>query len=99
MDKRKNNGGHSTKATNPNDKRLNKAKTLLDQYIQEDFNYNSMKALLGKLYQQAIEGDTKSASLFLSYILGRPKEYKDITSNGETLNFGSIDWFKSDEAE
>ena len=78
MDKRKNNGGHSTKATNPNDKRLNKAKGLLDQYIRDDFGYDKLKKLLDSLYGQSMKGDTKSASLFLAYVLGKPKETKEI---------------------
>lgn len=75
---RKNNGGHSTKATRANDKRLNPNKRLLEQYINKDFDYNKLSALMQKLYNDAMKGDTKSAQLFLSYVLGKPKETKDI---------------------
>jgi len=54
---------------------------------------------LQKLKEGVSSGDFKFIQLFMSYRYGRPKESKDITSNGESLNFGSIDWFKSDEAE
>ena len=54
---------------------------------------------LQKLKEGVNSGDFKFIQLFMNYRYGRPKEKKDITSNGETLNFGSIDWFKSDEAE
>lgn len=54
---------------------------------------------LQKLKEGVSSGDFKFIQLFMNYRYGRPKEKKDITSNGESLNFGSIDWFKSDEAE
>ena len=54
---------------------------------------------LQKLKEGVSSGDFKFIQLFMNYRYGRPKETKDITSNGESLNFGSIDWFKSDEAE
>ena len=42
-----------------------------------------------KLYTDAIAGDVKSAALFLSYILGKPKETKDIEVK---LNKNFPDW-------
>ncbi len=54
---------------------------------------------LQKLKEGVSSGDFKFIQLFMNYRYGRPKEKKDITSNGESLNFGSIDWFKSDEDE
>ena len=79
-DGRKNNGnkGHSTKSKKVTDKRTNPNKKLLDQYIENDFDYDKLSALMKKLYQDAMQGDVKSASLFLAYILGKPKETKDI---------------------
>jgi len=32
-----------------------------------------------------LQKDTKAATLFLSYVMGKPKESIDITSNDETL--------------
>ena len=52
---------------------------------------------LQKLKEGVSSGDFKFIQLFMNYRYGRPKEKKDITSNGESLNFGSIDWFKSDD--
>lgn len=87
MDNRQNNGGHSTKATRLDDKRLNKNKSLIAQYVADDFGYAKLKVLMNKLYSDAIGGDTKSASLFLAYIEGKPIETKhvDLTSDGEQL--------------
>jgi hypothetical protein len=78
MDKRKNNGGNSTKARRPDDKRLNPAKALLEKYINEEFSYDKANKLFNKLYQDGMNGDVKSATLFLSYVLGKPKETKEI---------------------
>jgi hypothetical protein len=77
-DKRENNGGHSTKSIKVTDKRTNPNKKLLDQYIEQDFDYDKLSKLMKKLYQDALTGDVKSAALFLAYILGKPKETKDI---------------------
>ncbi len=88
-DKRANNGGHSTKAVRVTDKRTNPNKKLLEQYIEQDFDYNKLSKLMQKLYQDALGGDVKSAALFLSYILGKPKETKDIELK---LNKNFPDW-------
>lgn len=70
----KDNGGHSTKATKPNDKRLNTHKALLDQYIKEDFSYDKLNKLMTKIYDDAVAGNHKASSLFLSYVFGKPRE-------------------------
>ena len=78
MDKRKNNGGNSTKAKRANDKRLNPNKALLEEYLSNDFSLDKLTKLMNKLYNDGMTGDTKSSSLYLSYTLGKPKETKDI---------------------
>jgi len=37
-------------------------------------------------------GDYKFINLYMSYRYGKPKESKDITSNGETINIPLISW-------
>lgn len=73
-DKREGNGGHSTKAKNPNDKRLNTHKGLLDKYVKDDFSYAKLKTLMDKIYTDALAGNHKAGSLFLSYVFGKPRE-------------------------
>ncbi len=85
MDKRKENGGHSTRSNNPNDKRRNPARKMLEKYLKEEFSQDKLTTLLNKLYKDGLEKDTKAATLFLSYVMGKPKESIDITSNDETL--------------
>lgn len=91
-DKRKNNGGNSTKSVKTTDKRKSVGRDLIDKYINEDFDYERFKEMMEKLFKSGIEGDTKSSSLFLAYILGRPKETKDITTNGNDINISPIEW-------
>ena len=52
--------------------------TLLERYINEEFSYDKANKLFNKLYQDGMAGDVKSATLFLSYTLGKPKETKEI---------------------
>ena len=73
-DKRKNNGGNSTKATKASDKRLNPHKQMMERYVAEGFDYGKLTELMNTLFKAAKEGDTKAATLFLNYVIGKPKE-------------------------
>lgn len=92
-DKRKSNGGNSTKSNNPNDKRKNSNKALLNSYIDKDFDYEKLKKLMTKLYNDGLSGDTKSSTLFLNYVLGKPAEFKEIevTEIKRKIGYGEID--------
>lgn len=96
-DGRKNNGGNSTKASRPDDKRLNPAKQLLNKYIDAEFDYTKLSALLNKLYKDAIGGDIKSASLFLSYALGKPKESHDHSVEIQPIIWKEEKTYEADE--
>lgn len=95
-DGRKNNGnkGHSTKSTRPDDKRKNSHKKLIDKYIAEGFDYAKLKKLMDTLFKQASQGDTKAATLFLSYVIGKPKE--TIQHEG-TVNIPLAQWLTEEE--
>ena len=74
-DGRKNNGG------NKNAGRKSKAEEikLIERLTpMADSAYNALKARIDK-------GDYKFVQLFFAYYAGKPKESKDITSNGETV--------------
>ena len=71
MDKRSNNGGHSTKSKGV-DKRRNNTKQLLQEYLDAEVDYYMLKTLFDTIYANAINGDMKSASMFLSYTIGKP---------------------------
>ena len=78
MDKRKNNGGNSTKPKRADDKRLKSNKNLLDKYIEENVDVKKIQVLLESHYRLGVEGDSRSANIFLNYVLGKPKETKDV---------------------
>lgn len=77
MDKRKNNGGNSTKSKGV-DKRKNPYKDVINDVVTYDELAKVLKMLLGKAI---IEEDVPAAKLLLEYSLGKPKETKDITIN------------------
>lgn len=70
-DQRKNNGGHSTKATRQDDKRLNPYRSIVSETIKPEDVSKVLKMLLVKSLQTK---DTKAAQILLDYTLGKPKE-------------------------
>jgi len=90
MDKRKNNGGNSTKALGI-DKRKNQYTELLELASTPE----EVTEVLKKLKEIATtKGDVQAIKLFLEYYLGKPKETIDQNLN---LNSFSIkDLFKFD---
>jgi len=90
MDKRKQNGGHSTKALGA-DKRKNEYKDLLDLAATPEEVVEVIKTLKIKAIQKQ---DVNAIKLFLEYYLGKPKETIDnnISINQfditDVLNFG-----------
>ena len=90
MDKRKQNGGHSTKAKGA-DKRKNEYKELLDLASTPEEVVEVIKTLKAKAIDKQ---DVNAIKLFLEYYLGKPKETREIDL---TLNEFSIkDIFKVD---
>ena len=77
MDKRKNNGGHSTK-TKGADKRKNEYRDVVKSVVTVDKLADVLKMLLGKAIN---EQDIPASKLLLEYSLGKPTETKDITIN------------------
>ena len=84
MDKRKLNGGNSTKAIGV-DKRKNEYKNALDSASGVDDVVN----VILKVKDKALEGDLNACKLFLEYYLGKPtqtiNQSTDITLNDFNL--------------
>ena len=82
MDKRKDNGGHSTKATKPDDKRLMTKSELQDAY-------ENLKPFLPEALQQldyAMKcGEKWAIELWFKYFFRLPKQETDITTQGEKI--------------
>lgn len=74
MDKRKSNGGHSTK-TNGIDRRKNEYKNAISKAITEDDIVNVLQSVRDK----ALRGDTRASELLLSYTLGKPSQAVELT--------------------
>ncbi len=77
MDKRKFNGGNSTKSKGI-DKRKNPYKNVINDVVTYDELAKVLKMLLGKVIN---EQDVPASKLLLEYTLGKPTETKDITIN------------------
>ena len=87
MDKRKNNGGNSTKTTGI-DKRKSPYRALVTQATtEEDFI-----AVFQKLQQNALKGDTQATKLYLEYTIGKPTLAVDITSEGNSITIPTINF-------
>ena len=91
MDKRKLNGGHSTKAKG-SDKRKNQYRDALEQANTVEDVVEVLKMVKNK----AVEKQCIQASkLFLEYYLGKPETSIDIkSSEGVNLDFRDIFKFK-----
>ena len=86
MDKRKNNGGNSTKAKGI-DKRKNKYLELLDQASTPE----EVVKVIKKLKSIALEkGDVQAIKLFLEYYLGKPKETIENTHSLNNFDIKTI---------
>jgi hypothetical protein len=91
IDKRKFNGGNSTK-TNGADKRKNEYRSALEQAATVEDVIKVIKMVHTKAVSKQ---DIKAAQLFLEYYLGKPNQSIDINSSeGFNVNFSELFKFK-----
>jgi len=91
MDKRKNNGGHSTKSKG-SDKRKNQYRDALEQANSVEDVVEVLKMVKSKAVN---DRDIQASKLFLEYYLGKPEASIDIkSSEGVNLDFRDIFKFK-----
>ena len=97
MDKRKNNGGHSTRAKG-HDKRRNEYKDILSNALTENELVNVVRKLYEKVEQK---GDTNAARIILEHYLGKPKQQIDanITTENPIFNGINLDVTENDSTE
>ncbi len=86
MDKRKNNGGNSTKAKGV-DKRKNEYRKALEQASTVEDVVQVINAVKTKAIKKQ---DVQAAKLFLEYYLGKPDQSLDIKSDGESISFNEL---------
>ena len=90
MDKRKNNGGNSTKAKGI-DKRKNPYKMAVLNAVTDE----ELTKLIKVIYKKAIKDeDVQASKVVLEYCLGKPKQQMDITTDGDGLNAPIINFTK-----
>lgn len=93
MDKRKNNGGNSTKA-----KGLDKRKNDYKQAIEDAFTHEDVIQVLNTMKNLSIsESDIQAAKVFLDYVVGKPNQQVDVTTNGDKVNIAPMQWVVTDE--
>ena len=90
MDKRKLNGGHSTK-TKGIDKRKNEYKSVLENALTHEDLQKVVKMLYGKAIN---DFDVPASKILLEYYLGKPKETIETTHNINDFNIKDIVNFK-----
>lgn len=90
MDKRKNNGGNSTKA-----KGLDKRKNLYKAALAEASTPEDVKLVIENLKSKALGDDIQAIKLYLAYYLGNPKETIETTHTLNDFDIKSI--FKVDK--
>ena len=90
MDKRKFNGGNSTKSKGI-DKRKNEYKTVLENALTSDDLQKVVKMLFNKSIN---DEDVTASKILLEYYLGKPKETIETTHNINDFNIKDIVKFK-----
>jgi hypothetical protein len=86
-DGRKNNGGHSTKGFAGRKSKENQLK-LIEQMDAVEIPDTLWRILADKVK----EGDTQAIKIWLSYRYGKPKQFTDVTTNGNQVNILPIEW-------
>ena len=94
-DKRKNNGGHSTKAKNPlSDRRRHQFKDVIHRALAPQ----ELEDVFKMLYDKAVnEQDTSAAKLLIEYTVGKPTQSIDVETNVlNSIPLESLVSFKGD---
>jgi|TARA_R110000796_G_scaffold197407_1_gene313741 hypothetical protein len=95
MDKRKNNGGNSTKSKEGTiDKRKNEYKDALSEASSKQDVIDVIKMIRDKAMD---DKDIPAAKIFLEYYLGKPKDSLDVTTNGDSVNIPLINFTTNNE--
>ena len=95
MDKRKNNGGNSTKSKEGTiDKRKNEYREALGEASTKQDVIDVINMIKNKAVK---DQDTTAAKIFLEYYIGKPKDSLDITTNGDSITIPSINFTSNNE--
>ena len=94
MDKRTENGGHSTKSK---DGAIDKRKNEYREALSEASTKQDVIDVINMIKDKAVKGkDTTAAKIFLEYYIGKPKDSLDITTNGDSVSIPLINFTTND---
>ena len=94
IDKRTNNGGHSTKSLDPNDRRKNQFKDVM----QDSMSREELGQVFRVLYGEAMDGNMGAAKLLLEYSTVKPTAQVELTANlSAGIDFKNLIGFGIDE--
>ena len=92
--KRANNGGHSTKSLNPNDRRKNQFKDVMQDTITRE----ELGQVFMMLYGEAMDGNMSASKLLLEYSTVKPTAQVEISATMSAgINFKDLIGFGIDE--
>ena len=85
MDKRANNGGHSTKGFAGRKPKSDEIKLIeaLDNHIDQEEVFDTLHGLIK-------EGNIRAIQLYMNYRHGKPKENVTLSSDGFNINFKDL---------
>lgn len=85
MDKRVNNGGHSTKGVAGRKPKSDEIKLIesLDKHIEQEEVFEVLYGLIK-------EGNIRAIQLYMNYRHGKPKESVTLSSDGLNINFKDL---------
>jgi len=86
MDKRANNGGNKNAGRKP---KAEEQKLIEKLTPLEEIAFVALKNAL-------VDEESWAVKLFFDYKFGKPKESRDITTNGDSISIPLIDWIGED---
>jgi hypothetical protein len=94
IDKRTNNGGHSTKSLDPNDRRKNQFKDVMNDVMSRE----DLGKVFKTLFAEAIDGNMTAAKLLLEYSTVKPTAQVEIKATMSAgIDFKSLIGFGVEE--
>jgi hypothetical protein len=70
----------------------------LTKLIRDIVDTDNAVKVFKQLEEQALSGDLDATKLYLSYVIGKPKEFVDITTDGEKINSVLVEVIKTNAA-
>lgn len=56
------------------------------QLVERNFNEDTFTAIWQRLEQMAVNGEMDAIKTYLGYVLGKPQQFMDVTTNGDSIS-------------